>query len=106
MIKMRWKKITSEEQIGKILSTMTMETNHLENIETNAAEVSEESQDSLLFMREVRYSSLKIPLFSQYLCYIFPPEKLLFQCIIGMVIFLTSYHVILTRKSFFLCGFV
>lgn len=51
---MRWKKITSEEQIGKILSTMTMETNHLEDMDTNAAEVSHESQDSLLFMREVR----------------------------------------------------
>ncbi|KAL8105112.1 uncharacterized protein LOC141676515 isoform X2 [Apium graveolens] len=53
IIKMRWKKITSEEQIGKILSTMTMETNHLEDMEKNAAEVSQESQDSLLFMREI-----------------------------------------------------
>lgn len=53
IIKMRWKKITSEAQIGKILSTMTMETDHLANIDTNAAEVSQESQHSLLYMREI-----------------------------------------------------
>ena len=52
---MGWKKITSEAQVGKILSTMTMEIDHLANIDMNATEVSQESQNSLLYMREVSY---------------------------------------------------
>ncbi|KAL1806535.1 hypothetical protein ACET3Z_029603 [Daucus carota] len=54
IIKMGWKKITSEAQVGKILSTMTMETDHLADIDMNATEVSQESQHSLLYMREIR----------------------------------------------------
>ena len=54
---MGWKKITSEAQVGKILSTMTMEAD-TSNIDMNATKVSQGSQNNLLYMREVSYISL------------------------------------------------
>lgn len=65
---MGWKKITSEAQVGKILSTMTMEPDTT-NFDKNAKKVSQGSQNDLLFMREVSYLSLKIHLLFVYLCY-------------------------------------
>ncbi|WOH08471.1 hypothetical protein DCAR_0727912 [Daucus carota subsp. sativus] len=52
IIKMGWKKITSEAQVGKILSTMTMEAD-TSNIDMNATKVSQGSQNNLLYMREI-----------------------------------------------------
>ncbi|KAL8121733.1 uncharacterized protein LOC141659235 [Apium graveolens] len=52
IIRMGWKKITSEAQVGKILSTMTMEPDTT-NFDKNATKVSQGSQNNLLFMREI-----------------------------------------------------
>lgn len=52
IIRMGWKKITSEAQVGKILSTMTMVADSTK-IDMNGTKVSHESQNSLLFMREI-----------------------------------------------------
>lgn len=53
---MGWKQITSEAQVGKILSTMTMEVD-TSSVNMNNTKVSQGSQNNLLFMREVSFLS-------------------------------------------------
>ncbi|WOH08464.1 hypothetical protein DCAR_0727905 [Daucus carota subsp. sativus] len=52
IIRMGWKQITSEAEVGKILSTMTMVADS-SKIQINGTKVSQESEDSLLFMRDI-----------------------------------------------------
>lgn len=61
---MGWKQITSEAEVGKILSTMTMVADS-SKIQINGTKVSQESEDSLLFMRDVSYLPLEI----SFVCY-------------------------------------
>ncbi|KAK3040577.1 hypothetical protein RJ639_029023 [Escallonia herrerae] len=51
IIKMGWRQVTSEAQGGKMLSTMTMETNSVACTDMDASTI---SPDHLLFKREVR----------------------------------------------------
>lgn len=52
---MGWKQVASDAQGGKMLSTMTMETDLLAGTDMNATT----SQEHLLFKREVRSLSLQ-----------------------------------------------